>query len=171
MFQLINGVSPNPQLEKSLPDDRTATDSMWKKREKSSCDDHHQLWLERTEGLKCRMQVRTGTESQKSVRTPEKCFHHGAGEENIKFRAVMNVRRAELGIPETDMPVHPQEGSLHSTATTKWFRFDPGTSQILPKAQLSVCSGSPATSLHKPQSPPRTRDTPRTAPSWEQLHP
>lgn len=69
MLQLIHGVSPNPQLEKSLPDDRTATDPMWmwKKKEKSSCDDHHQLWPEGTEGLKGRIKVRTGTEL-KSVR-------------------------------------------------------------------------------------------------------
>lgn len=41
-------MSPNPQLEKSLPGYKTLTDSMWmwKKREKSSCDDHLQLWTE-----------------------------------------------------------------------------------------------------------------------------
>lgn len=57
----------------------------------------------------------------------------------------MKVRRgAELVIPETDKLAYPHEGHLHCTALTMWFRFDPETSHLMLKAELSVWSGSSA---------------------------
>lgn len=62
----------------------------------------------------------------------------------------MKVRMAELGIPETDMPVHPQEGSLHCTAPIKWFRFDPKPHKSYQK--YSIVLGQ-ASLLHRCISP------------------